>query len=135
MINSSQIASVKQISCCFKVNQLFPLVCQCNQAFYFITYSLVKRVEVVVPKGVPCYFFNFFFTLVHLAAPFKVLKSRGHSNMKVTGMCLSENENRGEFSVGFQRKKGSLGVGFEKKRHYWCELLKIWGHWCKFCQI
>ena len=26
-------------------------------------------------------------------------------------MCLPENKNRGEFGIGFRRKKGSLGVG------------------------
>ena len=37
--------------------------------------------------------------------------------MKVTGMCLPENENRGHaFGVGFRRKKGVIGCGIQKKK-------------------
>ena len=35
----------------------------------------------------------------------------GHSYLKVTGMYLPENENRGPSEKDFIEKKGSLGVG------------------------
>ena len=37
----------------------------------------------------------------------------GHSNMKVMGMRLLENKNRGQSVQDFEEKRGSLGVGFK----------------------
>ena len=38
----------------------------------------------------------------------------GHLNMKVMGMCLPENKNRGHPVYDFVEKRGSLGVGSKK---------------------
>ena len=45
--------------------------------------------------------------------------------MKVTGMCLPVNENRGHSVKDFVQKRKSLGVG-SKKGLFWRELLKKW---------
>ena len=39
----------------------------------------------------------------------------GYSKMKVTGMCLPENEDRGAFGEGFCRRKGVIGCEISKK--------------------
>ena len=39
------------------------------------------------------------------------LRGGAHSNMKVTGMCLPENESWGFSMQDFVEKRGSLGVG------------------------
>ena len=58
----------------------------------------------------------------------------GHSNMKVTGMCLPENEN-GSFGVGF-RKKGVIGCGiFKNWAFLGVNFPKKGVIRCKFCQI
>ena len=55
-------------------------------------------------------------------------KPGGGTQMKVTGMCLPGNENRGH-SIGFCRKKGVIGCAIKKKIGlFWCELPKIGGY-------
>ena len=53
------------------------------------------------------------------------LPPAGYSNMKVTGMCLPANENRGCSVKDFVDKRGSLDVGSKKGGLFWFEFPKI----------